>query len=118
MGCVPNIEPRYLNTRLRLGVKRVVTGDVEGFKRYIVGFVVLSAITGAIGSVQQLCFRLAGFRMAIGARNKLFRGVISQVRRAVLLLLCILHTYNVWGEDGLATRVLYLYACACVCGCA
>ncbi len=59
---------------------RVVTGDVEGFKRYIVLYVILSAITGAIGSVQQLCFRLAGFRMAIGARNKLFKGVLSQVR--------------------------------------
>lgn len=56
-----------------------MNGDEHGFKRYIVLYVILSAITGAIGSVQRLCFRLAGVRMAIGARNKLFRGVISQV---------------------------------------
>ncbi|CAB1110551.1 ABC [Ectocarpus sp. CCAP 1310/34] len=57
---------------------KVVNGDDEGFKRYIVLYIILSAITGTIGSVQRLCFRLAGVRIAIGARNKLFRGVISQ----------------------------------------
>eukprot|EP00903_Cladosiphon_okamuranus_P007815 g7561.t1 len=57
---------------------RVVNGDEQGFKRFIVLYVILSAFTGAIGGVQRLCFRIAGVRMAIGARNKLFRGVISQ----------------------------------------
>ncbi|CAM9638358.1 unnamed protein product, partial [Hapterophycus canaliculatus] len=57
---------------------KVVNEDESGFKRDIVFFVILSAFTGAVGSVQRLCFRLAGVRMAIGARNKLFRGVISQ----------------------------------------
>lgn len=59
---------------------RIVRGDVPGFKQYIVLYVILSAVTGTIGSGQRLCFRLAGFQMAIGARNKLFKGVISQVR--------------------------------------
>lgn len=67
-----------------------MNGDESGFKRYIVFFVILSAFTGAIGSVQRLCFRLAGVRMAIGARNKLFRGVISQVLLLLLLLFPLL----------------------------
>lgn len=60
-----------------------MNGDEDGFKRYIVLFVILSATTGAVGSVQRLCFRLAGVRMSIGARNRLFRGLISQVGQPV-----------------------------------
>ena len=56
-----------------------MNGDERGFERYIVMFVILSAATGAIGSLQRLCFRLAGIRMSIGARTRLFKGVISQV---------------------------------------
>eukprot|EP00903_Cladosiphon_okamuranus_P007814 g7560.t1 len=57
---------------------KVVTGDEQGFKRFIVLYVILSAVTGAIGSVQSVCFQLAGVRMGNGAQNKLYRGVISQ----------------------------------------
>lgn len=67
---LPNFQGAILDS--------VVRADKSSFSHNIVLYLTLSIITGLVGGFQSLCFLVIGRKMANAARNKLFRGIISQ----------------------------------------
>lgn len=59
-------------------VDRIVEQNRKLFQYDVTFFVVLSALSGLFGSIQQLMFRVVGSKMANSIRNQLFSQVVAQ----------------------------------------